>query len=175
MQESKSARRRDLALRLLAADLRQLADKVESLCETDDLAADLATVVTSLIKVAGPELAPLELGYIADGVCAALKVNLRDLRSPLRTQHIAHARQLAMYLMREITECSYPRIGDFFGRDHSTAIHGCQRIAARAAAEPAFRKMIADFKHKLLIDPIPIADPSTQSPPTAASALSEVA
>jgi chromosomal replication initiator protein len=53
-----------------------------------------------------------------------------ELRGSSRTQQIARARQIAMYLCRERTGLSLPKIGELFGnRDHSTVIHACRKIA----------------------------------------------
>ena len=60
-----------------------------------------------------------------------------ELCSKRRTQHIAHARQIAMYLAREIIGSSYPNIGaEFGGRDHSTVIHACRKTEQRRDQEP---------------------------------------
>ena len=62
-----------------------------------------------------------------------------------RFSALSMARQLAMYLVRQATGFSYPRIGAFFGRDHSTVIHACQQIERRMAAQPAFAKIVRDW------------------------------
>jgi chromosomal replication initiator protein len=52
-----------------------------------------------------------------------------ELRGAGRTQQVARARQIAMYLCRERTGLSLPKIGELFGnRDHSTVIHACRKI-----------------------------------------------
>ena len=56
-------------------------------------------------------------------------VTALDIMSKKRKKEIALARQVAMYLMRELTESSYPKIGDSFGgRDHTTVMHSCKKI-----------------------------------------------
>lgn len=56
-------------------------------------------------------------------------VHVNDLRSNRRTQDISYARQVAMYLARELTEASLPQIGDRFGgRDHTTVIYAVNKI-----------------------------------------------
>ena len=56
-------------------------------------------------------------------------INIMDITSKKRKKEIALARQVAMYLMRELTESSYPKIGDAFGgRDHTTVMHSCKKI-----------------------------------------------
>jgi chromosomal replication initiator protein len=51
-----------------------------------------------------------------------------------RSPKVAMARQIAMYLARELTDVSLPEIGRGFGRDHSTVVHAHKRIAADVAA-----------------------------------------
>jgi chromosomal replication initiator protein len=59
------------------------------------------------------------------------KLRVADLLSKRRTRSIARPRQLAMALAKELTSHSLPEIGDAFGgRDHTTVLHGCRRIAS---------------------------------------------
>ena len=56
-------------------------------------------------------------------------LHVNDLRGNRRTQDVVHARHIAMYLSRELTEASTPEIGRRFGgRDHSTVIHGLRKV-----------------------------------------------
>lgn len=58
------------------------------------------------------------------------KLTVDDLHGPSRSQSIAQARQIAMYLCRERTNLSLPKIGQLFGgRDHTTVIYACKKIA----------------------------------------------
>jgi chromosomal replication initiator protein len=64
------------------------------------------------------------------------KLRVADLLSKRRSRSIARPRQLAMALAKELTNHSLPEIGDAFGgRDHTTVLHGCRRIAALREAE----------------------------------------
>lgn len=57
-------------------------------------------------------------------------IKTEDLKSKKRTRSIAYPRQIAMYLARELTDLSLPRIGEEFGgRDHSTVHHACYKIS----------------------------------------------
>ena len=59
------------------------------------------------------------------------KLRVADLLSKRRSRSIARPRQLAMALAKELTNHSLPEIGDAFGgRDHTTVLHGCRRIAS---------------------------------------------
>ena len=52
------------------------------------------------------------------------------LRSKLKNKGTAEARQVAMYLIRKMTNMSFPDIGREFGRDHSTALYGVGKVEA---------------------------------------------
>lgn len=56
-------------------------------------------------------------------------VKVEELTAKNRTRPVAYARQVAMYLSRELTSLSLPKIGDAFGgRDHTTVMHACEKI-----------------------------------------------
>lgn len=57
------------------------------------------------------------------------KIKMSDLLSKRRTRSVARPRQMAMALAKELTNHSYPEIGDSFGgRDHTTVLHACRKI-----------------------------------------------
>lgn len=56
-------------------------------------------------------------------------VRIEDMSAKIRTKEIANARQVAMYLAREFTDASFPKIGEEFGgRDHTTVLHAYEKI-----------------------------------------------
>ena len=64
-------------------------------------------------------------------VAEYFKIRVADLLSKRRSRSIARPRQMGMALAKELTNHSLPEIGDAFGgRDHTTVLHGCRRIAA---------------------------------------------
>ena len=65
------------------------------------------------------------------------KMRVADLLSKRRNRSIARPRQMAMALSKELTNHSLPEIGDAFGgRDHTTVIHACRKIAELRTSEP---------------------------------------
>ena len=75
---------------------------------------------------------------------------MEDLDSKKRPKDIAYARQVAMYLSREMTDLSLPKIGaDFGGRDHTTVIHAIDKIAKEIKLNPSVKKNIDEVKKKI--------------------------
>lgn len=66
------------------------------------------------------------LEYICKWVSAVFGVSRMELRSDRRAARQAHARQAFFYWAKQLTPCSFPQIGDFIGKDHTTAIHGAR-------------------------------------------------
>jgi chromosomal replication initiator protein len=88
--------------------------------------------------------------YIQRFVSEKYGVSISDLLGKRRTQNIAQTRQLAMYLCRRLTGCSYPEIGALFGgRDHSTVIHAFRVMEEKMQEDAAFKtdidKLLNDF------------------------------
>lgn len=70
------------------------------------------------------------LQLIQEEVSAFFELSVEDLCSPSRSRQLVTARQIAMYLVRELTDLSLPRIGKAFGgRDHTTVMHATSKIA----------------------------------------------
>jgi chromosomal replication initiator protein len=85
-----------------------------------------------------PELRPRvrTLREIQERTCEAYGISMDDLLSSSRTQPVALARQVAMYLSRELTDATLPAIGRAFGnRNHTTVMHACKRTAERMASD----------------------------------------
>ncbi len=70
-------------------------------------------------------------------------VKVSDLRSKRRTVSIVRPRQIAMYLVRELTQHSLPEIGEYFGgKDHTTVLHSCNKIASERDKDVAVRVLL---------------------------------
>jgi chromosomal replication initiator protein len=73
--------------------------------------------------------APIGPTQILAATSAAFGVTVADLEGPSRRQPLARGRQVAMYLCRELTDLSLPKIGQLFGgRDHTTVLHGVNTV-----------------------------------------------
>ncbi|MFD2170645.1 chromosomal replication initiator protein DnaA [Tumebacillus lipolyticus] len=77
-------------------------------------------------------------------------MKLDDFKAKKRTKAIAYPRQIAMYLARELTDFSLPKIGDEFGgRDHTTVIHAHEKILKELQVDYSLRQTIETLKEKL--------------------------
>lgn len=105
---------------------------------TADLVAD---VLGSLY----PDLEPAprrSVAEIQERTASAFGLTVEDLCSPSRAARVAWARQVAMYLSRELTDATLPAIGKAFDRNHTTVMHACKRTAERIAEDPAAHEAV---------------------------------
>lgn len=80
-------------------------------------------------------------------------LKMQDFEVRKRTRSVAFPRQIAMYLARELTDSSLPRIGEEFGgRDHTTVIHACDKIADDMKQDPAFAHTIEQLVSRIRSD-----------------------
>ncbi len=78
------------------------------------------------------------------------QLSMDDLLSKRRTKAVVRARQIAMYLAREETAASFPQIGAALGgRNHSTVLHGYQKIAGEVDLDEDLRREVSDIRRQL--------------------------
>jgi len=93
---------------------------------------------------------PITISRIQSVVAEYFHLRPEDLRAKRRTRNVAEPRQIAMYLARELTDASLPKIGDEFGgRDHTTVLHGCEKIAAILQTDPNLRSTIKRLREAI--------------------------
>ncbi len=77
------------------------------------------------------------------------RVSIEEMLSAKRTQRIVTPRHVAMYLMREDGRASLPQIGLVLHRDHTTVLHGIDRISQQEETNEILRKDIANIRQRL--------------------------
>lgn len=88
--------------------------------------------------------------YILDVVANYFHLKPEELRSSKRTRNIAYPRQIAMYLCRKLTDLSLPKIGEKFGgRDHTTIIHGFDKISRELQTDIELTQMLNELESKI--------------------------
>ncbi len=92
----------------------------------------LPMTVETLVPVLDPPAERLESSpkSVIKAVSDAFKISIDDLKSNSRRREISLARQVGMYLMRQHTDLSLPKVGEQFGgKDHTTVMYSCDKIA----------------------------------------------
>jgi chromosomal replication initiator protein len=118
-----------------------------------------------------PTAEPPTLTAIQDAVCVVNGLTKDELLSPRRAPRVAHARQLAMYMARELTPLSLAEIARAFDRDHTTVLHAVRSVSSRL--EPGSETATAIHKIHSALGTRPAREhPSTETghdPPGAGS------
>ncbi len=108
------------------------------------------TVLADLLPATRPRVITPQL--ILRETEAMFSWSVEDLTGPRRLRPLVTARQIGMYVMRELTDCSYPKIGEEFGgRDHTTVMHAVEKIRGQMAEKrqvfEQVNELIARIKH----------------------------
>ena len=83
-------------------------------------------------------------------VCKKYNIKIADIESAKRKREFSHPRQVAMYLCRELTDSSLPKIGESFGgRDHTTVLHAYDKIATRIKTDNLLAEEIRQLKEEI--------------------------
>jgi chromosomal replication initiator protein len=100
--------------------------------------------------IPGPEGPDITADQIMVSTSEYFGVSLEDLRGHSRSRVLVNARQVAMYLCRELTELSLPRIGQAFGgRDHTTVMHADRKIRQQMAERRSLYNQIAELTNRI--------------------------
>ena len=84
---------------------------------------------------------------IQKAVAEYFQISVDDMKSKKRSANLAFPRQVAMYLCRQLTDESFPKIGtEFGGKDHSTVMHSCDKIEAEMKVNKELVKTIENIK-----------------------------
>src|SRR5690606_34419628 len=87
---------------------------------------------------------------IMDATSQYFNVSVDDLRGHSRSRVLVNARQIALYLCRELTDLSLPRIGQAFGgRDHTTVMHADRKIRQQMAERRSLYNQIAELTNRI--------------------------
>lgn len=92
----------------------------------------------------------ITIDNIIKEVASYFNLSSQDLKNKRRNQSVAFPRQIAMYIARSVTECSTTEIGlEFGGRDHTTIMHGCQKIADMMKRDPTIEPIVSELTKKI--------------------------
>ncbi|MGL4819405.1 MAG: chromosomal replication initiator protein DnaA [Bacilli bacterium] len=107
-----------------------------------------AEALKNIIPTSKPRM--ITISDIQKAVGEHFNVKLEDFKAKKRTKSVAFPRQIAMYLSREMTDSSLPKIGEEFGgRDHTTVIHAHEKISQLIEQDDHLKLSIRDIEKSL--------------------------
>ncbi|MGI6066316.1 MAG: chromosomal replication initiator protein DnaA [Bacillota bacterium] len=109
-------------------------------------------MASEALKEILPENKPKQISIelIQQAIADYFNLKIDDLKAKKRTRSVAFPRQIAMYLCRELTDASLPKIGEEFGgRDHTTVLHAHEKITNERAQDPKLDRTISELVSQL--------------------------
>ena len=92
----------------------------------------------------------VSIPFIQQAVADFFNLQIEDLKAQRRTKNVTYPRQIAMYLVRELTDYSLPKIGEEFGgRDHTTVIHSYEKIQDLIKNDAEVDRIVKNLNHKI--------------------------
>jgi len=140
--------------RLITSNIRQLEGALIKLHAYASLmrAPVTASLAEEVLGSYFGDVAPpvVDAQKVQQAVARRFNMDVSALKGACRSKDIVVPRQIAMYLMRQLTDWSFPAIGRAFGgRDHTTVLHACKRIAAKLAADRAFAGLVEELAGRI--------------------------
>ncbi|ALC88511.1 chromosomal replication initiation protein [Bacillus sp. FJAT-18017] len=116
-----------------------------------DINADLAAeALKDIIPNSKPKM--ITILDIQKAVGQQFNIKLEDFKAKKRTKSVAFPRQVAMYLSRELTDFSLPKIGEEFGgRDHTTVIHAHEKISKLLTSDVQLQMQVKELNELLKV------------------------
>ncbi|CYW87730.1 chromosomal replication initiator protein DnaA [Streptococcus suis] len=123
---------------------------IATMRQLSEISVEVAAEAIRSRKQTNPQNMVIPIEKIQTEVGNFYGVSLKELKGSKRVQHIVHARQVAMFLSREMTDNSLPKIGKEFGnRDHTTVMHAYNKIKTLLLDDENLEIEITSIKNKL--------------------------
>ncbi|MGT2865314.1 chromosomal replication initiator protein DnaA [Streptococcus fryi] len=118
--------------------------------KVDIISVDLVNEAIRSINYTKSTISVISIESIQENVAKFYGITVKEIQGTKRVQNIALARQIAVFLSRELTDFSLPKIGkEFGGRDHSTILHAYNKIKDMITTDENLRIEIETIKKKL--------------------------
>lgn len=112
----------------------------------------LPMTVENIAPVLNPPVDQIEASpeTVITAISETFKVSVEDLKSNSRRREISVARQIGMYLMRQHTDLSLPKVGEVFGgKDHTTVMYSCEKIAQLKESDPEMARTLRQLSDRI--------------------------
>ena len=114
------------------------------------MTVELAEQVLRDLFPQGDAAPDVTIQRIQETVSERFGLSVSELCSPRRSQAVAYPRQVAMYLSRELTDSSLPRIGrEFGGRDHTTVMHANTKITRLISEDRSVYNLVQELTARI--------------------------
>lgn len=111
---------------------------------------DLELARKTVKEISSTKKINISIDYITKIVCEHFEVDENKIREKTRKKEVVEARQMAMYLSKELTKSSLKTIGlHFGGRDHSTVLHAHKTVETEASADHKVKETVDSIKNKI--------------------------
>jgi chromosomal replication initiator protein len=142
----------ELIARKIQSNIRELEGaltRVLAYAELSGLPINQALVNSALADLL-PQHTQIEPDQVVDAVASAFGVTIAQLKGRDRSREVALPRQIAMYLLREEGNASLPQIGAVLGgRDHTTVMYACDKVADLIERDDRLRKQIFAIRENM--------------------------
>ncbi|MGM9735941.1 MAG: chromosomal replication initiator protein DnaA [Candidatus Cryptobacteroides sp.] len=114
-----------------------------------EITVELAEQITE--KIVGEQQNDITIDRVQKVVCEYFNISRDDLLSKTRKRQIVQARQIAMYMSRNMINCSLSTIGsEIGGKDHATVLHACTTVADLMSTDRTFKQYVTDIEKMLV-------------------------
>ncbi|MDR3349823.1 MAG: chromosomal replication initiator protein DnaA [Acidaminococcales bacterium] len=126
--------------------------KVIAFSKFNNTPINLDSTISALRNIIGENISqPVTADLILDKVSAHYKIKKEDILAQRRSRDTVFPRHVAMYLLRDLTDYPFAKIGEIFGgRNYSTIIHAVQKIAKDMERDREFEQEIKEIAQKIL-------------------------
>jgi chromosomal replication initiator protein len=141
----------ELIARRVQSNIRELEGALNRIVAFGDLSGMALTLQLADVALADllPQRGDVKPGAVVDMVAKVYNLSVERLLSPDRSHDVALPRQIAMYLMRE-TNVSLPQIGQALGgRDHTTVMYACEKVADLLERDDRLRTQVGQIRRQL--------------------------
>lgn len=112
----------------------------------------LPMTVSSIAPVLNPPNEQVEASpeTVMNAIVETYGISIEDLKGSSRRREISVARQIGMYLMRQHTDLSLPKIGEVFGgKDHTTVMYSCEKITQQKEVDPDLARNLRQLSDRI--------------------------
>jgi len=139
----------DYIARQLKSNIRQLegaVNRLEALVTMRGMLLNIRTAEVAIADIVSENRPlPITIERIVEETARAFQLSGEDLRSKRRSADISHARQVAMYIISQMTGQPTKAIGNEFSRDHSTVVYALREMRAELQRDPGLRKTVNEI------------------------------